>query len=200
MFLVVVCAGSAYGAATEVIVACVGVAAVDMRTAGKIKLDAEAVPAGAVAQAGLQTALPEYAVHAVVMGARRVLLRRVFFHGVDELFRRLVAVGNENARFGASLAGTDDERHFLDELAFGLAVLRRLLIPENGGFDLLVDGGAVYKEQRKPFGGEERIIGRLEHDGDGLVCRRNHGAERECKHKREEKSGDFFHRGLLFVR
>ena len=68
------------------------------------------------------------------------------------------------------------------------------------GSTFLVDGGAVYKEQRKPFGGEERIIGRLEHDGDGLVCRRNHSAERERKHKREEKSGDFFHRGLLFVR
>ena len=200
MFLVVACAGSAYGAAAEVIVACVGVAAVDMRTAGKIELNAAVVAAGAVAQAAPRAVLIEYAVPAVNMLAVRVLFGRVFLHGVDERLCRLIAVRDENARLCAALAGADDERHLLDELAFGLAVLRRLLIPENGGFDLLVDGVAVYKEQRKPFGGEERIIGRFEHDGDGLICRRAHGAERECKRKREEKSGDFFHRGLLFVR
>ena len=137
---------------------------------------------------------------AVNVLAVRVLFGRVFIHGIDERLCRLIAVRDENARLRASFAGTDDERHLLDELALGLAVRGRLFVPGNGGFGLFRDGVAVYKEQREPLGGEKRVVGRLERDGNGFVrCRCAHGAERERKQKREKKGGDFFHRGLLLV-
>ena len=172
---------------------------VGVRAAGEIELNAAVVAAGAVAQAAPRAVLIEYAVPAVNVLAVRVLFGRVFIHGVDERLCRLIAVRDENARLRAAFAGADDERHFLDELAFGLAVRGRLFVPGNGGLRLFLNGCAVYKEQREPFGGEERIVGRFEHNGDGLICCCAHGAERERKQKREKKGGDFFHRGLLLV-